>query len=67
MLWKAPIFSFLKNVSGIHTLLASVSVRYRILSEIKVELVLAKTPALHSLGSQGLTKSRKTNIHLAAL
>ena len=33
MLWKAPIFSFLKKVSGIHTLLESVRVRYLIRSE----------------------------------
>ncbi len=33
MLWNRPIFSFRKNVSGIQTLLESVIVRYRILSE----------------------------------
>ena len=34
ILWNLPIFSFLKNVSGIHTFFASVIVRYLILSEI---------------------------------
>ena len=38
MLWKAPIFSFLKKVSGIHTLLESVRVRYLIRSEKKAQL-----------------------------
>jgi len=33
MLWKRPSFSFLKNVSGIHTFLASVIVRYLILAK----------------------------------
>ena len=42
MLWKAPIFSFLKKVSGIQTLLASVRVRYRILSRREEELVQVK-------------------------
>ena len=32
MLWKLPIFSFLKKVSGIHILVASINVKYLILS-----------------------------------
>ena len=35
ILWKRPSFSFRKNVSGIHTFLASVIVRYWILAVIE--------------------------------
>ena len=41
MVWNAPIFSFLKNVSGIQILVASVMVRYLIRSEIISRKVLA--------------------------